>query len=389
MNYFRSIERQIQARLNEKSPLIQVVIGPRQVGKTTAIRQALNGRGIYESADSPTPLPPQIIEMWWEEAVKNPDKILAIDEIQKISGWSEVIKKKWDNDKSLKVILSGSAALSIEKELRESLAGRFELLRAEHWNYAEAKMLFSSTVKDFVEFGCYPGAERFKEDLSRWSAYVRDSIVEPAIGRDILSLHPVENPALLRQIFGFAIANPAQIISLHKLQGQLQSKGAVATVQHYLSLLAASFLVSGLQKYSGQTLRTKKSSPKIVIHDNALIRAFERQPVDPQRFGRYFENCVSARFIEAGWSTYYWTDRDHDVDLVVVGPKNQKWAIEVKSSHCDPHDLRGLKHFIRHFPEFSPVLISLVDQKIEGISTIQVEKILSLNSDTEDIGFMS
>ncbi len=381
--YLRNIYSLIKARLAEKSPLIQVMIGPRQVGKTTALQQALGKRGLYETADSPTPLFHEVIEQWWQEACKSSDKILAIDEVQKIVGWSEVIKKLWDkNPKKLKVVLTGSSALLMDKGLSESLSGRYELIRAEHWNYAEAKRIFKQDIKKFVEFGCYPGSMRFLSQTTRWAEYVRDSIVEPALSRDLLLMQPVEQPALLRQLFALAVSLPAQIVSLQKLQLQLQSKGSLPTLQHYLDLLGKAFLISGVQKFSTRLMQTKKSSPKLIIHDNALLRAFERPieaRISSEKFGRYFENIVGARFIEAGWDTFYWKDRDEEVDFIVRGPNDEKWAIEVKSNKINLSELKNLFKFCQHHPAYQPCLVSFVDQKLPQVKTLPVKEILSLS----------
>lgn len=383
MELFRSFERVIKARIDENDPLIQVVIGPRQVGKTTAIKQALNGRGLYVTADSPSPLRPEDIERWWHEAGQSQTPILAIDEIQKISGWSETIKKLWESarPKNFKLILSGSAALAIEKNLRESLAGRYELIRAEHWNLAEAREIFGLDRHKFISMGCYPGSMKFANDLERWGSYLRDSIIEPVIGRDILQLHPVQQPALLRQLFGLASALPAQILSYNKMQGQLQDRGAVITLSHYLELLSHGFLVSGLEKFSTKTIRAKRSSPKLIVHDNGLLRALERPistPIVGERLGRYFENAVGARFVEAGWETYYWSERHLEVDFVVLGPGGERFAVEVKSSHTSQKDLRGVIEFCKRHKDFEPRLVSLIDQSVPGIENWNTDDVLSL-----------
>lgn len=378
----RNIQILLEKRLKEQNPLIQVVIGPRQVGKTTAIKEAISGRGLYETADSPVPISYEFIYEWWDKALKTKDKILVIDEVQKIEGWAEVIKKLWNNEKNkLKVILSGSAALTIEKKLKESLAGRYELLPAPHWNFAEANKVFSTPLEQFIEFGCYPGAQRFIDDVDRWAAYIRDSIVELAIGRDIMQLQPVENPALFRQVFLLSTQLPAQIVSLNKLQGLLQDKGAMATIQHYLSLLGSAFLVTGVQKYSPMGFRVKSSPPKIIVHDNALLKAFERplnQKIINPKLGFYFENIVGARFIEAKWEVYYWKDKTNEVDFIVNGPNGERWAIEVKSSPTTRKELNGLDKFCNNYPDYKPFLISLVNQTFEDIGTLKVEEILSL-----------
>ena len=382
----RKLIQLLKHRLAEKAPLIQVVLGPRQVGKTTALLGALQRKAELQNADYPTPLPSSVIEEWWHKALASPAKILAIDEVQKILGWTEVLKKLWDgsaDSRPLKVIVTGSSALLVEKGLKETLAGRYELIRAEHWNYQEAKDVFKLSLRTFIEFGCYPGSiPLLRQDIARWGQYFRDSIVDPALGRDLLQLHPVEHPALLRQLFGISVSLPAQVVSLQKLQGQLQGKGTLPTLQHYLKLLGDAFLISGIDKYSPSGLRAKKSSPKLIVHDNALLRAFTRpigEKISSEMQGRYFENCIGARFIEAGWDTYYWKDRDLEVDFVVIGPQNEKWAVEVKSAPASETELRGLKKFISLFPEFKPFLISLTGQKFPGVENLSAETVLSLS----------
>jgi uncharacterized protein len=382
----RSFKIQIESRLAETAPLIQVVVGPRQVGKTTAIRQILKDKGLYFTADSPVPLEPEEIEKLWNQAMTLPEPILAIDEIQKIRGWSQMIKKLWDTKtKPVRLLLSGSAALSIEKDLKESLAGRYELIRVEHWNFAEAKAAFQLSLDDFIEFGCYPGSMALRKDKERWAQYIRDSIVEPAIGRDILQLHPVKNPALLRQVFSICVGHPSQVVSLNKLQGQLQDRGALATLQGYLELLGFGFLVTGVQKYAENAIRTRQSPPKLIVHDNALIRAFER-PVgsrpDLDRLGFYFENAIGARFIEAGWDTFYWKDRNFEVDFIVIGPNNEKWAVEVKLNPPSNDDLRGLKQFCQNHPDFKPVVICSKLFATSEVLVLTADQVLALNRQT-------
>jgi predicted AAA+ superfamily ATPase len=389
----RTLSGLIATRLQEPHPLIQVVVGPRQVGKTTAVQAALQGRGVYETADSPLPPPASVIAEWWARALAQADRILAIDEIQKIPGWSEVLKRLWDTTTPpLKVIVTGSSALLVEHGLHESLAGRFELLRAEHWHWAEAQAIFGVTLAQFVEFGCYPGSLRFlcgddapepfaPPAIERWSAYVRDAIVEPAIGRDLLQLRPVEQPALLRQLFGVAVSLPAQVVTLHKLHGALQGRGTLPTLKTYLQLLQAAFLITGIEKYSSRPFRARQSSPKLIVHDNALLRAFERPvtaPLSPARFGHYFENAVGARFIEAGWDTFYWSERDKEVDFVVLGPLGEKWAVEVKTADVEERELKPLHSFCRLYSEFEPCLVSLSGQRIAGVRSLAAEDLLSL-----------
>lgn len=377
----RSLVGIIQRRLSEPKPLIQVVVGPRQVGKTTALQTALDGRGVYRSADYPVPLQSNVVSDWWQEAEHAEDRLLAIDEVQKITGWADIVKMLWDRSTGIKLIVTGSSALLVEKGLSETLAGRFELIRAEHWNYREGQTVFDLTLHDFIEYGCYPGAMPLQNDILRWGTYIRDAIVEPALGRDLLQLHPVASPALLRQLFGAAVALPAQVVSLQKLQGTLQERGSVPTIQNYLHLLSQAFLISGIQKYSPSLFRSRKSSPKLIVHDNALVRAFERPigaPLSPERLGHYFENAIGARFIEAGWDTYYWKHRQYEVDFVVIGPDNQRYAIEVKTGSTSQEEMKSLWAFCTMHPDFTPCLVSLQNESLDGLQHLPVEAVLSL-----------
>ena len=339
---------------------MQVLLGPRQAEKTTAAKGVFGARGVYASADSPTPLPASLIAEWWAQAQRCTDPILVIDEVQKIAGWSEEVKRLWDANDGVKLVVLGSSALLVERGLSETLAGRFEILRAEHWSLTEAQQSFGVSLAEFVEFGCYPGSMTLLTDRERWGAYVRDSIVEPTLGRDLLQLHPIDSPALLRELFGVAAAHPAEIISLQKIARQLQHKGAVQTVSNYLQLLSQAFIISTVQKFSTATLRTRQSSPKLIVHDNALIRAFER-PIAAtpprERLGHYIENAVGARLIESGWKTFYWRERDLEVDFITISPANEKLAIEVKSTPPAASELRGLKTFCSRNDQFKPVVV--------------------------------
>ena len=388
MTLIRTFHKQLKERLLEKEPLIQALIGPRQIGKTTAVRsiaEDLNGH--YISADLPTPTSANSITEIWDLATKSESNLLVIDEIQKVQNWEELIKKLWDSPgKRPRLVITGSSALLMQSGLRESLSGRFELLFAEHWNFAEAHSAFGLDLSEFIEWGCYPGSIRFLKEsggsTQRWADYIRDSIIEPAIGRDLMQLRPIQNPALLREVFALSSCSPAQIISLQKLVGQLQDKAAVATIKDHLNLLGFSFLISALQKYSTAPVRIRSSSPKLIIHDNSFLRVFERpvnQKLNPAQYGKYVENAVGARLIESGWEVYYWRERDLEVDYILLGPNGENIALEVKSSNFDERDLKGLRYFCRKFPGFTPCIASMNKINLPGVVTVQIEQVLSVS----------
>ena len=270
-------------RMKEPRKFIQVVAGPRQVGKTTIIMQFLEKTKydyISDSADAVSENVFEWLERLWTAArlkLKNGSKevLLVIDEVQKLSNWSEVVKKFWDEDtrkkQNIKVILSGSSRLLLKQGLTESLQGRFELIYVPHWSFSEMKKAFGFTLDEYIYFGGYPGAANLIKNEKRWKNYLLDSIIETSISKDILMLTTITKPALLRQLFDLGTAYSAHIMSFTKMLGTLTDAGNTVTLAHYLNLLEQCGLLGGLQKYSGSKQRARSSSPKLQVYNNALL----------------------------------------------------------------------------------------------------------------------
>ncbi|HEU4904721.1 MAG TPA: ATP-binding protein [Solirubrobacterales bacterium] len=349
-SYRRPILGLLAERLTEDAARIQVIGGPRQVGKTTVVRQALRlleQPSHYASADDPALRDAAWLEAQWEEGRRlardrRGGAILAVDEIQKVSGWAEAVKRLWDEDRQteqpLRVVLLGSAALLVQRGLSESLTGRFELIRAPHWSFGEMRDAFGLSLDEFIHFGGYPGAAGLIEDERRWAAYVLDSIVETTISRDLLLLTRVDKPALLRSLFRLVCDYSAQIVSYQKLTGQLQDAGNTTTLAHYLDLLAAAGLAVGLEKYARGKVRQRRSTPKLLALDTALVSAisgqtFAESRADSEHWGRLVETAIGAHLLatrDPRAQILYWRHRGKEVDFVVERGK-QLTAIEVKS----------------------------------------------------------
>jgi predicted AAA+ superfamily ATPase len=355
----------LQARLNESSlPFLQVLLGPRQIGKSTAISQLLTswpGSKIFVSADEVVPPKAEWIEYLWQRALSEPAPcLLAIDEIQKVRQWSETVKILFDRSRhsgKIKVILSGSASLSLQQGLSESLAGRYELIRCPHWGFDESRHAFGWDLMTFLKFGGYPAPAPYINEPTRWQALIRDGIVEPVIGRDLQSMISIQKPALLRQLFSIAMLYPAQEISYQKLLGQLQDRGNTATIKHYLEILKGGFLLTTLEKFGGNSLRTKSSSPKMIPLAPALVHAFtapDRIESDSEWRGRIFEAAIGSHLHRIPGDLYYWRDGDSEVDFVLV--LNQKiYAIEVKSGRRKRTN--GMTQFLKKHPESRAIVL--------------------------------
>jgi hypothetical protein len=372
--YERPLARTLARRLAEPRRFIQVVAGPRQVGKTTLVEQVTARAKVpvlFASADEPTLRGPQWVAEQWEAArlaLGPRGAILVLDEVQKATGWAESVKRLWDEDtrarRPLKVVLLGSAPLLVQRGLSESLTGRFEVLPLPHWSLAEMRAAFGFTLEQFLFFGGYPGAAPLIGDQDRWARYIRDALIETTIARDVLLLTRVDKPALLRRLFELGCRYSGQVLSYTKMLGQLQDAGNTVTLAHYLELLAAAGMLTGLPKYAGQAVRTRGSSPKLQVLNPALLTAqwgltFEEARADREAWGRLAESAVGAHLTNAAMTgpceVFYWRERQREVDFVVKAGRTLT-AIEVKTGRRR-ETLAGMDAFVQAFKPQRTLLV--------------------------------
>ena len=351
-DFVRPQAKELLGRLKEPRRFLQVVTGARQVGKTTLVTQVAGQSGLphrFASADEPTLRGADWLSQQWEAARLLADEagpdgaLLILDEVQKAPNWAEAVKRLWDEDtrggRRLKVVLSGSAQLLVGRGLTESLAGRFELLHLPHWSFFEMRTAFGWSLEQFLFYGAYPGAAPLTRNPGRWSRYIRDSLIETTISRDLLLLSRVDKPALLRRLFELGCMYSGQILSYTKMLGQLQDAGNTTTLAHYLELLAGAGMLTGLQKYAGAAVRRRGSSPKLQVLNTALMTAasgltLAQARADREFWGRLVESAVGAHLANAAAAgsceLFYWRDRNREVDFAVRA-RRMVTAIEVKS----------------------------------------------------------
>jgi len=366
--YKRSIYDTIIKRLGEQRMFIQVIMGPRQIGKSTVVRQVLDDLKkpyLFFTADTIPSTSPTWISQCWASArlqmrtMQQKELILVIDEIQKLKNWSEYVKKEWDADSldhlNLKVVLLGSSRVLLEKGLAESLMGRYEEIRMSHWSYREMQEAFGMSLEQYIYYGGYPGAAPLINDEERWANYVNGAIIDATINKDILMDSPISKPALLRQTFELSVAYSGKILSLTKMLGALQDAGNTVTLAGYLNLLGDSGLVTGLQKFSMDVARKRASIPKYQVFNNALLSVqsgltFTEAIADGKRWGQIFESAIGAHIVSEAFvhrfEVYYWRDGNDEVDFILK--KNKKIvALEVKSN--GESQTTGMERFCKLF----------------------------------------
>lgn len=382
--------KSVKARIEEPRKFMQVILGPRQVGKTTMVTQLLSQLSVpnlFESADAVSATNSAWLMQVWESArlrlktSGGSEFLLVIDEIQKIDNWSEVVKQQWDRDTreniNIKVILLGSSRLLIQKGLTESLAGRFETLYLGHWSYPEMREAFGWNIEQYVYFGGYPGSATLIADEERWKNYIKDALIETSISKDILMLTRVDKPALLKRLFELGCLYSGQILSYTKIIGQLQDAGNTTTLANYLKLLSDCGLLGGLDKYAGDIIRKRGSSPKFQVYNNALITSqandsYKQAITNPELWGRLVESSVGAHLINHSiserYNLHYWRESNYEIDFVLE-KGNQIIGLEVKSGLKS--DNLGMGIFAK---KFHPQKIMLV-----GTGGIPYDELLQIN----------
>ena len=382
--------KELISRIKEPRKHIQVIMGPRQVGKTTMVNQLtkeIKIQSYFVSADAIAYSDKAWLVQQWEVARQRMDIdgneafLFIVDEIQKINNWSETVKLLWDTDsrenRPLKVILLGSSRLLLQQGLTESLAGRFETTYMAHWSYTEMNQAFGWTLDQYIWFGGYPGSGNMIQDEERWKNYINQSLIETSISKDILMLTRVDKPALMRRLFELGCLYSGQILSFTKILGQLQDAGNTVTLSHYLELLDTAGLLGGIEKYAADIIRKRSSSPKFQVHNTALISAqrnefFEEISQNPKEWGRMVESAIGAHLVNSalteGFKIYYWRERNEEVDFVLER-RNKVIAIEVKSGADQSNT--GLNQFQKRFKPDKILLI--------GKTGLSVADFLSLN----------
>ena len=382
-SYERPLVSVLLKRMKEPRSRIQMLIGPRQTGKSTAIRQALQKVSIpvhvaLASIDSSSR---DWLRAQWMQARNlidgnKPAAILVIDEIQLVDQWSGVVKELWDEDEwsglDLRVVLSGSSSLLLQKGLREGLTGRFEVIRSTHWSLSECSQAFGYTLDDFLFFGGYPGSAPLRKDEQRWLDYMNDSVIQPSIAKDVVALEEVRKPILMERLFKLGAASSSQELSYRKIMGQLDDAGNTTTLARYLELLNDAGLLCGLSKYDPKLLREKASSPRFAVYDTSLmVASYGRYRdfllTDSERKGHLIESAVGAYLLarskQEHFDVSWWRNGTNEVDFV-VSRGGDVFAIEVKSGRVK--SLKGLTAFLNDYPQAKAIVVGSNDVPLAG-----------------------
>lgn len=197
---------------------------------------------------------------------------------------------------------------------------------------------FGWSIEQYIYFGGYPGSASLIDNEERWKNYIKDSLIETSISKDILMLTRVDKPALLKRLFELGCLYSGQILSYTKIMGQLQNAGNTTTLANYLRLLSDCGLLGGLEKYAQSVIRQRSSRPKFQVYNNVLLTSQDDESYyyhcKSKIVGRLVESSVGAHLlnhsISERYNLYYWREGNNEVDFILE--KGDKIiGLEVKS----------------------------------------------------------
>jgi len=334
----REILKDIENYIGKKQ--IIAISGLRRVGKTTLLHwiignllKTINPKDIlYFSFDDFKEIElNNILETSLELTGKTP-KYIFFDEIQKVENWSEKIKRIYDN-KKVKIFLSGSESLFIKKYTKETLAGRIFEFKLKPLSFKEY-LSFKGIKKDYnihqkkiilmlnhyLLIGGFPELVEEK-DTKIVRKYIRESIIDKIIFKDIPDLFDLEDPSLLNTLLEIIIDNPGMILELNEVSKELGISRQ--TLSKYLFYLEVSQLIKKIYNYSKNRSTSEKKLKKYYLGFHCSAIAYKN---DELYISKVVENlCVLHTDAEFFWRT----PQKDEVDIVLEERKIQI-PIEIK-----------------------------------------------------------
>lgn len=352
-----------------------VLMGPRRVGKTVLIRQAIDqllkdgapaGDILYLSLDTPvyTGLGlEKLLRLWLGDdgLEERKPRWVFFDEVQYLRDWERHLKSLVDVLPHIRFAVSGSAAAALRMKSTESGAGRFTDFLLPPLSFAEyldfinvekpAKVEIEELNKhffDYINFGGFPEVVLSPKIQDNMERFVREDILDKVLLRDLPSLYGIDSTQDLNRLFSVLAYNSGEEISYDTLS---QTAGmAKNTLRKYIDYLEAAFLIIRLPRIDQNAKRFKRETHFKVYLTNPCIRAALFGPVGPDDplAGAMVETAFAAqlRHLVTFENFCYARWKDGEVDFVRLDPVTQKpiTAIEIKWSDRYAERPEELKH---------------------------------------------
>lgn len=335
----RFLEKNLLKRWDDKKVL--VVIGPRQVGKTTLIQKICEEKGEFLFLNGDDLVTRQLLNDFSKKKLQQiigAHKTLFIDEAQRIENIGLAVKIIYDQLPGIKVVLSGSSALDLNATIKEPLTGRkwaFEMYPiswqeyVHHTNFVEAY----SDLDNRLIYGMYPEVLTHPHDAYE----VLNTLASSYLYKDLFEYQSIKNPKILMDLLKALALQVGAEVSFNELSQLLQIDRA--TVEKYIDLLEKTFVVFKLQALNNNQRNEIKNSRKIYFYDNGIRNAIINNfnPINLRNdVGALWENFIISERMKVNayqnknLSIYFWRNyHGQEIDYI-ESHSGQYFTFEIK-----------------------------------------------------------
>ncbi len=348
------------------------IVGLRRTGKTTIIYQIIEHllkndvpeeRIMYFSFDKKVDSIEEIIETYKQEVLME-DEIssqtyILFDEVQKLNDWENQIKILYDKRLPLKLLLTGSASLTLKKKSRETLAGRNYVCKLSPLTYKEYLKLENISCPDYqgiegthkkvrlseeryiTEFHRFinryglPETIGMDERLSK--EYIRSSLIDQVIYKDIPSNYDIEDPSVIEELLRIIAERPGMLLKFESLASDLSMTRQ--TISKYVFYLENSFLLNLIYNYTGSFITSAKKLKKVYLSHPSIVTTLKDSR---ENLGRLVENQIINE-LEA---EFFHRRQQKEVDAV-IRKEDTIIPVEIKyKKQIDRNDEKDLRYFM-------------------------------------------
>ncbi len=343
-------------------PEISILLGPRQVGKThllkelKAFAESQGKQTRYYNLESPADLfifHQSNLDLF--NLLTQSPAVIFIDEFHYLPNASQLFKAIFDTHPEIKLVVSGSSSIEIHKHLKESLAGRRLITRIGPLSFQEYSQAFPSEspqkiLSRYLTFGGLPGLLHEADDAGK--IRLLNEMVETYLQKDIKSLIKEENLRAFNALLFLIAQNQGQLVSIHSLANEINMTSA--SVERYLSILEATYILYPLHSYAKNIGNELKKSKKYYLYDlgirNALLKDF--RPEDRPDIGAIYETYIHNRWkliLAPNQDLFFWRTRQgQEMDLVLI-ENRIPYIMEIKRSAATIP--KAFTTFFAHYPE--------------------------------------
>lgn len=361
---------------------ILLITGPRRVGKTTLLYQAIEklletvtpDRVLYFSFEESLASPKEVLEFYEKKVLMKPfeevDKAyIFFDEIQYVENWPSTLKQFYDLYPNLKFLVSGSSSLLLSKEAVERLAGRFFTLQLRPLTFPEFLELKGVKINriefyprrmeayfhDYLRKSGFPEIVNWENDV-KIVEYVRNSVVDRVTLKDIPLIFKTRNMMLMEKIVKLILSTPGITVNVNALsQAWGESK---ITISNYLKFLETSLLIRSLSNFRPSFMSSSRKLKKYYPVATSLMFAYSRET-----FGSNLGAVLETYAVNALDAKHYFREGKKEVNIILKN--GGLLPIEIKET-VNEVDIIKFSKLVKYVNAKRGIMVSLNQEARRG-----------------------